>query len=86
MSARTAAMDVQEDPLFCGYCAQGLLSSEGRWQKYGDHWEMERKWIFLCRGCSKHFWRLYTKDEEFHDFHSMCKEYGAWLKNELYRN
>lgn len=78
-----AAMAVDE--MYCGFCNQALCSSEGQWQQYGDFRADEKRWVFLCKQCSKHFWRLYTKGEPFHDFDHMCREYQVWLKHELRR-
>lgn len=89
-----SAMDMDMQPcsardssqsLYCGYCLEDCdgLSKKGRWQKYGDTKEGEKFWVYLCSSCSRLLWRLYSKDEEWHDYHAMCVEYMAFLKEEL---
>jgi hypothetical protein len=73
----------QDNPLFCGHCFEDCLPGFGHWQKYGNIWEGKYKWVYLCSACSKGFWRLYSKCEEFHDYHRMNIEYMDWLDNEL---
>ena len=74
---------------FCGCCFSDVLhqmGQGGRWQKYGDWMENEYKWVYLCSGCGRFLWRLYSKDEkEFMDLQQdwFNKDFMIFLKAEL---
>jgi hypothetical protein len=79
----------QDKMMFCGNCFSDcrgratFAGDRGRWQAYGDVRNGEKWWIFLCQRCSRGFWRLYSKCEDFPDYHTACEEYMLFLKDEL---
>ena len=76
-----------EENRYCGFCGCHLLENEGKWQKYGDWRENERYWVFLCKPCIKHLWRLYSKLEwdeaACQDCSRFNKDYMIFLKYEM---
>ena len=82
-----------DENYYCGLCNIdcGTEKQEGcRWQKYGD-WRMgEAFWIYLCQGCRKYLWRLYSKDEYTEqtevDPETFYKDFGVFLKDEIRRH
>ena len=89
------AMNMDQD-MFCGRCFEDCGTAKsctfrgalGQWQQFGDWRENEKKWTFLCTGCSRLLWRLYSKCESgnisSHD--SFNKDYMIFLAHELARN
>ncbi len=74
---------------YCGVCFEDLGprdGAKGRWQKYGDWREQEKKWVYMCPSCSKYLWRLYSKGE--YDLQNLnnevfFKDFLLFLKYEL---
>ena len=78
--------------MFCGVCwvdagpQCGVV--RGRWQQYGDWRENEKKWVYMCSGCSRYLWRLYSKDEgDLRDLNMdlFYKDFTVFLESELQR-
>ena len=80
-------MDLEDH--YCGFCGSQLLRKEGKWTQYGDEFEFEVYWVFLCKPCRKHLWRLYSKldwDENLYDYHQFNKDFKLFLKYEMARH
>ena len=82
-------MSMELENHYCGLCSAYLLRNEGKWHKYGDWRANEIYWVFLCKPCSKHLWRMYSKlewDESVgEDWSQLNKDYMIFLKHELAR-
>ena len=82
-----------DQKMYCGKCFSSCATRKdthfkgmnGHWQQYGDFKENEKRWVFLCQGCSRLLWRLYSKDEPCDDWNQYNKEYMVFLKEELSR-
>ena len=82
-----------DDNYYCGLCGIDCGDSQFRqgcrWHKYGDFRHGEVFWIYLCKGCGKYLWRLYSKDEYDEaaevDPNAFYKGFGLFLKQELER-
>lgn len=69
---------------FCGFCradAGSKSGEKGHWQAYSV--ASTKSWTYLCKGCSRMFWRDFTKLEEFTDHHSRNQEFVLWLGEEF---
>lgn len=77
-----------DENLFCGVCfidcGEKAYQEGCRWQAYGDWTLHEKKWVYLCSGCNKYFWRLFSKDEyPEEDWKRQRKDYMLFVKNEM---
>lgn len=72
---------------FCGVCFIDCGPGSGeegcRWHSHGDWLEAEKKWVYLCSGCSKYLWRLFSKGEDVKDWDSSRKDFMLFLKYEI---
>ena len=92
--SQTHIMLQPEANFYCGLCnidCGGTHRQEGcRWQKYGDWRIGEVFWIYLCKGCRKFLWRLYSKfefDEQAEqDPETFYKMFGVFLRDEIHKS